>query len=69
MTNDNLRDKKLGEELLIDIGKYSSHPNCKTLIIFIYDKKDLIVNKAGLIRDLENKRTSEMDVKVFISPS
>ncbi len=68
MASDKLKDKELGEQLLIDIGKYKSHGNCKTLVIFIYDKADFISNKAALIRDLERQKTSEMDIIVIISP-
>lgn len=68
MASNTLKDKALGEQLLIDIGKYKSHPNCKTLVLFIYDNGDFIANKAALIKDLENQKTSTMDVRVVISP-
>jgi hypothetical protein len=68
MTSEKLRDKKIGDQLLADIGRFKSHPNCKTLVLFIYDKGDFIRNKAGLKRDLEKQRTTEMDIKVYIVP-
>lgn len=53
MTRDGLRDKKLGEELSIDIPQYKEHPGCEHLYCFIYDPGRLVRNPTGLKRDLE----------------
>jgi len=68
MTNETLKAKTLGEELLIDIGRYKSYPNCRNLVIFVYDKGDYIANKRGLIVDLEKQSTKEMTISVVIVP-
>src|SRR5690606_11623512 len=68
MTNDGLKDKDIGAQLLIDIGRYRSHPNCKVLVVFVYDKFDHIRNKSGLINDLQKMKTPDLDVRVFIEP-
>jgi|WetSurMetagenome_2_1015567.scaffolds.fasta_scaffold05177_3 hypothetical protein len=68
MTNDKLKDKEVGSQLLIDIGRYKNHPDCKLLVLFIYDKGDLIVNKPGLIRDLNNMSAAGLPIKTFINP-
>lgn len=68
MTNDHLRDKDIGSQLLIDIGRYHNHPDCEFLVVFVYDRLDNIRNKPGLITDLENRSTPTLKVKVFISP-
>ena len=68
MTNEHLKIKTLGEELLVDIGRYKIYPNCNHLVIFIYDKGDHIVNKRGFIADLEQQSTTELKVKVIIQP-
>jgi hypothetical protein len=68
MTRTNLADKKLGEELILDIAKYENHPNCKTLVIFVYDKEGYLINKSGLIDDLEKRSRDNFNVRVFISP-
>lgn len=68
MTNDRLRDKEIGSQLLIDIGRYRSHPDCKVLVVFIYDKGDHIRNKAGLISDLQKMSSADVLIKVFIGP-
>lgn len=67
-TRPNLRDKELGEELIIDKERYKSHHNCKTLICFVYDPDELIVNPDGLVNDL-TEENDEMSVFVVISPS
>ena len=53
MTRDGLRDKKLGEELSIDIPQYKEHPGCEHLYCFVYDPGRLVRNPTGLKRDLE----------------
>lgn len=68
MTNDHLRDKELGSQLLIDIGRYRAHPDCRILVVFIYDKGDHIRNKNGLINDLQRMSSSDLKVKIYINP-
>jgi hypothetical protein len=36
MTRDGLNDGKLGDEPIIDIDRYKSHPDCKALSCFVY---------------------------------
>jgi hypothetical protein len=69
ITSDKLKDKEIGSQLLIDIGRYRSHPDCNLLAVFIYDKGDFIVNKTGLKNDLEKMSTPELEVKIFINPA
>jgi hypothetical protein len=68
-----IRDQRHGnnvsDELKIDIESYHIHPNCKTLICFIYDPKGYISDPLILIQDLSGtriKNNSEFDVKIFI---
>ncbi len=67
MTRNGLRDKELGEQLIIDIAKYQSHPNCKCLYCFVYDPDGIVRNPRTLARDLE-KLGKDFPVKVFIRP-
>jgi hypothetical protein len=69
MTNEKLKERHLGEQILIDIGRYIEHPDCNCLYVFIYDKLDFVRNKQGLIRDLESKTTEEFKIRVIITPS
>jgi hypothetical protein len=68
-TRENLKERDLGEQLLIDIAKYEQHPDCSTLICFVYDPEERIENHAGLEADLMNKSTDDLLVKVFIRPT
>ncbi len=63
-----LRDKQIGEQLIIDIAKYQAHPDCKRLICFVYDPSGHIKNPAGLESDL-SKKHEKMSVKVIVVSS
>ena len=56
-TRKGLTAKELGDELLIDIARYKTHPNCRILVCFIYDPEERIVNPIGISKDL----TSDSD--------
>ncbi|OIN25533.1 hypothetical protein AO411_2030405 [Salmonella enterica subsp. enterica serovar Sarajane] len=66
-TRKGLKEKEIGEQLIIDIARYKSHPDCKTLVCFVYDPEQRISNPVGLKSDLE-KNTTDLKVKVIISP-
>lgn len=40
----------MGEELSLDTKKYQTHPDCKTLVCFVYDPERKIINPRGLER-------------------
>ena len=65
-TRESMKDKDLGEQLIIDIAKYKSHPDCKNLICFVYDPDGRIVNPDGIIKDLE--KDNKDFVKIYINP-
>jgi|SRR5579883_323383 len=60
-----LRDKQIGEELLIDIARYQNHPDCKTLICFVYDPDGFVKNPSGLESDL-SKTHGKIKVRVIL---
>lgn len=66
-TRPSLKDKKIGEELIIDIARYEKHPECKKLICFVYDPEGMIGNPAGLASDL-SKDSSDFSVEVVVRP-
>lgn len=67
MASKTLRDKLIGEQLIIDINKYQSHPNCKTLYCLIYDPNSFIKNAVALENDLSGTHDN-LFVKVFVVP-
>lgn len=66
-TRENLKDKEIGEQLIIDINRYKINQDCQTLICFIYDPDRLISNPKGLENDLNGKH-EKLEVKVIITP-
>ncbi len=58
---------QLGKELIVDIGKYKAHPDCKRLVCFVYDPEGRIANPRGIERDLSGS-DSGIDVSVIIAP-
>ena len=68
MTRKGLGDKELGDQLIIDIERYKSHPDCKTLVCFVYDSDGRIANPRGLAKDLESQSRDGLKVLVFINP-
>lgn len=65
-TRNTMKDKDLGDQLIIDITKYKSHPDCQKLICFVYDPEGRIVNPDGIINDLEGGNKDF--VKIYINP-
>ena len=69
MTRKGLTAKGIGDQLIVDIARYKEHPNCDTLICFVYDPEYKIKNRYPLIEDLQNQSTDTLKVVVFINPS
>lgn len=67
-SKDNHTEKQIGDELLIDIAKYSEYPNCSSLYCFVYDPDYCISNPKSLENDLPQKSTDTFRVKVFVRP-
>lgn len=68
-TSTKLKDKELGEQLILDVAKYKSHPDCKTLVCFIYDPEGRIGNPTGLIADITKQSNKDLSVLVIIRPT
>jgi len=67
-TRNNMNARTLGEELIIDIHRYQSHPRCRTLICFVFDPDNRITNPRGLENDL-SRYYNGLKVEVYITPS
>jgi hypothetical protein len=59
-----LRDKQIGDQLMIDIGRYQSHPDCQRLICFVYDPGGNLKNSSGLESDLSRK-VGKLEVRLI----
>jgi hypothetical protein len=62
-----LRDKKIGEQLIVDIKRYQSHPDCEKLVCFVYDPDNYIKNPIALENDLSGKH-DKLEVLVLVVP-
>jgi hypothetical protein len=61
--------KKIGNELILDIGHYQKHPDCDSLWCIIYDPQHILQNPEGLKHDLEGPhetKDAKVNVKVQI---
>jgi hypothetical protein len=67
-TRASLAAKEVGDQLLIDIGRYKAHPGCNTLVCFVYDPEGRIGNPAELEDDLSGLH-DRINVHVVIAPS
>jgi len=62
-----MSDKVLGDQLIEDIARHAAHPDCKTLVLFVYDPDFLLRNPAGLKRDLSGVKHG-IEIVVCIQP-
>jgi len=67
-TRKTLGAKEVGEQLIIDIKKYETHPDCRRLFCFVYDPEGRIANPRGIENDL-NRDDAGLPVKVLITPT
>jgi hypothetical protein len=67
-TRSSLKDKEVGEQLIIDIMHYKTHMDCKKLICFVYDPENKIKNPRGLEGDLNSLSSADLIVEVYIRP-
>ena len=62
-----LAGKQVADQLLIDIARYRTHPDCRSLICFVYDPDGRIANPDGLESDL-SQPVNGVPVKVIVAP-
>jgi hypothetical protein len=66
-TRQTLTARQIGEQLIVDIKKYATHPDCKTLFCFVYDPENCIQNPRGIEADLSCEHHA-LRVEVLIAP-
>lgn len=67
MTRKGLDQKKVGDELIIDMRRYQSHPDVRTLICLVYDPDGHCKTPAALESDL-SKADGELRTVVVVCP-
>lgn len=68
MTRRGRAEKVISDELIIDAVRYKEHPNCATLMCFIYDPAGTIKNPRGLEADLSKLGGNKFSVAAIIAP-
>lgn len=63
-----LKARDLGTQLIDDIARYRTHPDCEVLVCFVYDPEGLIANPRGVEADL-SRRDENMATVVLIRPA
>jgi hypothetical protein len=58
---------ELAEQLKVDLQKYLQHPDCKTLVCFVYDPEGNIVNPHALEHELSEEQNG-ITVRFIIAP-
>ncbi|HMO16396.1 MAG TPA: hypothetical protein PKD64_19810 [Pirellulaceae bacterium] len=66
-TRAGLGAKEIGTQLIEDIERYKTHPDCKLLVCFVYDPEGLAGNPRGIENDL-NRDNGPFPVRVLIRP-
>ena len=66
-TRQGLSAKQIGEQLIIDSQRYQAHPDCNTLVCFVYDPEGRVANPRGIEIDL-TKELNGVLIIVFITP-
>jgi len=51
-TRPSLSTRELGDQLIVDIAKYKTHPNCRNIFCLVYDPDHIIKNPRGVENDL-----------------
>jgi len=67
-TRPGLDAKEISTQLIEDIERYKSHPDCKSLICFVYDPEGYIPNPRGIEADLKREE-NPFPVRVLIRPT
>jgi hypothetical protein len=68
MIRSGLGDRKLGDELILDIAHYKERSNCKAIVCFVYDPEHQLTNPRGIENDL-SKTTDGINVRVLVRPA
>ena len=59
--------KELGSQLIDDIARYGTHPDCDVLVCFVYDPEGRVANPRGFERDL-SRTEGALKVEVIVAP-
>ncbi len=64
MTREGLKDGEVGTQLIDDIARYKTSPDCQSLVCFVYDPEGLIRNPTALENDLSKEEDGVNDPRL-----
>lgn len=67
MTRKNLKQKQVGDELIVDMARYRTHPDCGTLVCFVYDPDGFCDTPTALEDDL-SRDDGQLRTRVIVGP-
>lgn len=67
MTRPGLEQRKVVEELIVDKEHYRQHPDCRTLVCFVYDSEQRLTNPDALEHDLADDE-DRLVTRVVVAP-
>jgi hypothetical protein len=67
MARQQLTDRKVGEELLVDAGRYPKHPDCRAILAVIFDPERRLRNPRGLESDLSNPTRDGVTMRCVVA--
>lgn len=59
LVRDRTHGRRIGDELIVDIDHYRTHPECAALWCVVYDPNHYIQNAGGLTADLEGESRNQ----------
>jgi hypothetical protein len=68
MTRAGLKQRQLAEEIAVDKESYRAHPDCRTVVFFVYDPDHRVANPAALEAEL-SEDDGRLRAIVIVSPS
>ena len=68
MTRQNLGQKEVTNQLIIDKERYKTHQDCKHLVCFVYDPLNKIKNPHAVESDVAQQADGVLPVTVIVSP-
>lgn len=67
MARPSMSARKLGEELMVDAGRYPKHPNCDAVLAYVYDPNRCLDNPRGIEQDLTMRTPGGLSFVCVIS--
>jgi REase_DpnII-MboI len=68
MTRPYRSNHEIADELIVDVTRYKSHPDCKTLVCLIYDPAGILKNPRGFEADFARHSDARLRVIAIVSP-